>query len=67
MALHRALLDIVAAAVMLCLVLAAPAFAGKGDLNPDYEPTAGCVALALPDLLALLKGCAPGDRLHVAG
>ena len=35
--------------------------------KPDYEPTAGCVALALPDLLALLKDCAPGDRLHVAG
>jgi hypothetical protein len=25
------------------------------------------VALALPDLLALLKHCAPGDRLCVAG
>ena len=35
--------------------------------KPDYEPTAGCVALALPDLLALLKDCAPGDRLRVAG
>ena len=35
--------------------------------KPDYEPTAGCVALALPDLLALLKDCAPGDRLCVAG
>jgi L,D-peptidoglycan transpeptidase YkuD (ErfK/YbiS/YcfS/YnhG family) len=35
--------------------------------KPDYEPTAGCVALALPDLLALLKHCAPGDRLCVAG
>lgn len=33
----------------------------------DYEPTAGCVALALPDLLTLLKHCAPGDRLCVAG
>lgn len=35
--------------------------------KPDYEPTAGCVALALPDLLALLKHCAPGDRLCIAG
>ena len=34
--------------------------------KPDYEPTAGCVALALPDLLALLKDCVPGDRLRVA-
>jgi L,D-peptidoglycan transpeptidase YkuD (ErfK/YbiS/YcfS/YnhG family) len=34
--------------------------------KPDYEPTAGCVALALPDLLALLKDCAPGDRLCIA-
>jgi L,D-peptidoglycan transpeptidase YkuD (ErfK/YbiS/YcfS/YnhG family) len=35
--------------------------------KPDYEPTAGCVALALPDLLAVLKDCAPGDHLCVAG
>ncbi|QQP89653.1 L,D-transpeptidase family protein [Skermanella sp. TT6] len=35
--------------------------------KPDYEPTAGCVALALPDLLALLRDCRPGDRLSVAG
>ena len=35
--------------------------------KPDYEPTAGCVALALPDLLVLLKDCAPGDRLRIAG
>lgn len=34
--------------------------------RPDYEPTAGCVALALPDLLTLLGDCAPGDRLCVA-
>ena len=27
--------------------------------KPDYEPTAGCVALALADLLVLLKDCAP--------
>lgn len=33
--------------------------------KPGYAPTAGCVALALPDLLALLRDCAPGDRLVV--
>jgi L,D-peptidoglycan transpeptidase YkuD (ErfK/YbiS/YcfS/YnhG family) len=33
--------------------------------RPDYAPTAGCVALALPDLLALLRDCAPGDRIVV--
>jgi L,D-peptidoglycan transpeptidase YkuD (ErfK/YbiS/YcfS/YnhG family) len=33
--------------------------------KPDYEPTAGCVALHLGDLLALLCCCAPGDRLCV--
>lgn len=30
-----------------------------------YEPTAGCVALARDDLLALLAVCRPGDRLVV--
>ncbi|GAB6052426.1 L,D-transpeptidase family protein [Magnetospira thiophila] len=33
--------------------------------RPDYAPTEGCVALALEDLLALLKICAPGDCLEV--
>lgn len=33
--------------------------------RPDYAPTAGCVALALADLLRLLADCAPGDRLCV--
>jgi L,D-peptidoglycan transpeptidase YkuD (ErfK/YbiS/YcfS/YnhG family) len=32
---------------------------------PDYGPTAGCVALALPDLLALLGDCTPGDRIVI--
>jgi L,D-peptidoglycan transpeptidase YkuD (ErfK/YbiS/YcfS/YnhG family) len=39
----------------------APAFPGRGSAiflhpaRPDYAPTEGCVALALPDLLAALK------------
>lgn len=33
--------------------------------SPGYGSTAGCVALALPDLLALLRDCAPADRLVV--
>lgn len=33
--------------------------------KPDYHPTEGCVALALPDLLALLAVAGPGDRLVV--
>ena len=28
-------------------------------------PTEGCVAMALPDLLAMLGACSPGDRLCV--
>lgn len=30
-----------------------------------WEPTAGCVALPLPDLLRLLKDCGPGAALTV--
>jgi L,D-peptidoglycan transpeptidase YkuD (ErfK/YbiS/YcfS/YnhG family) len=33
--------------------------------RPDYGPTEGCVALALPDLLALLAALGPDDRLAV--
>lgn len=33
--------------------------------KPEYAPTEGCVALALPDLLDLLGQCAPGDVLEV--
>ena len=33
--------------------------------KPDYQPTEGCVALALPDLLALLRACRPGDRIVI--
>ena len=32
----------------------------------DYAPTAGCVALAEADLLALLAVCRPGDRLAIS-
>jgi len=31
----------------------------------DYAPTQGCVALALPDLLALLRHCTGATMLHV--
>ncbi|HZH28724.1 MAG TPA: L,D-transpeptidase family protein [Azospirillaceae bacterium] len=33
----------------------------------DYGPTAGCVALALPDLLRLLADCGPGDAIRIKG
>ncbi len=33
--------------------------------RPDYGPTEGCVALALPDLLTVLADCAPGSVLEV--
>lgn len=34
--------------------------------RPDYSPTEGCVACALPDLLALLATAKPGDALEIA-
>lgn len=48
-----------------------PVIPGRGSAiflhvaRPDYGPTEGCVALALPDLLALLSLCRPGDALAV--
>jgi L,D-peptidoglycan transpeptidase YkuD (ErfK/YbiS/YcfS/YnhG family) len=33
--------------------------------HPGYTPTAGCVALARPDLEALLAAAQPGDALEV--
>ncbi len=33
--------------------------------RPGYLPTEGCVALALPDLLALLAQARPGDMLDI--
>lgn len=50
-----------------------PVVAGKGSAifmhvaRPDYRPTAGCVALALPDLLALLAVAQVGDVVAVLG
>lgn len=35
--------------------------------RPDYSPTEGCVALALPDLLELLGACMPADRIRISG
>lgn len=34
-------------------------------VRPGWEPTEGCVALPLADLLAVLADCGPGDRLEV--
>lgn len=33
--------------------------------RPDKGPTAGCVALQLPDLLSLLKSAGPETELHI--
>jgi L,D-peptidoglycan transpeptidase YkuD (ErfK/YbiS/YcfS/YnhG family) len=33
--------------------------------RPDFTPTSGCVALALPDLLAVLRQLRPGAAMHV--
>lgn len=33
--------------------------------RPDYAPTAGCVALDLPDLLGLLEAVGPGDLIRI--
>jgi L,D-peptidoglycan transpeptidase YkuD (ErfK/YbiS/YcfS/YnhG family) len=33
--------------------------------RPDYSPTEGCVALALPDLLELLRAAGPGTRFSI--
>jgi len=48
-----------------------PVIAGKGSAiflhvaQPDYGPTEGCVALALPDLLAVLEKLSPGDSIRI--
>ena len=50
-----------------------PVVAGKGSAiflhlaKPDYSPTEGCVALALPDLLALAAAAELDSRLIVEG
>tara|TARA_B100000676_G_scaffold301900_1_gene349771 strand:- start:1504 stop:2019 length:516 start_codon:yes stop_codon:yes gene_type:complete len=33
---------------------------------PDYEPTEGCVAIPCDELVEILKGCGPGDRLCIS-
>ena len=51
----------------------APVVQGKGSAifvhlaTPDYAATAGCIALALPDLIEALAQLRRGDRLIVAG
>ncbi len=50
-----------------------PVVPGRGSAiflhvaRPDYSPTAGCVALALRDLLALLRELRPGAAVRVIG
>ena len=50
----------------------APVVPGRGSAvflhvaQPDFAPTEGCVALALPDLVALLRALGPDDRLVIA-
>lgn len=49
----------------------APVVPGKGSAifmhvaTRDYAPTAGCVALSRPDLLAILEACDPHARLCI--
>jgi L,D-peptidoglycan transpeptidase YkuD (ErfK/YbiS/YcfS/YnhG family) len=49
-----------------------PVVPGRGSAiflhvaTADYAPTAGCVALTLADLQALLALCRPGDRIRIA-
>lgn len=33
--------------------------------RPDYAPTLGCVALALPDLLTVLRDAGPDSRIRI--
>lgn len=48
-----------------------PVIAGRGSAiflhvaRPDYGPTEGCVALALPDLLQALEKMSPGDCIRI--
>ena len=35
--------------------------------RPDYAPTEGCIAVALPDMLAALAQANPGDALEIRG
>ena len=48
-----------------------PVVPGKGSAiflhvaRPDYSPTGGCIAIAKPDLLAMLATAGPGDCVAV--
>jgi L,D-peptidoglycan transpeptidase YkuD (ErfK/YbiS/YcfS/YnhG family) len=48
-----------------------PVVPGKGSAiflhlaRKDYSPTAGCVAVALKDMRAILKRCAPGVEIQI--
>jgi len=48
-----------------------PVIAAKGSAiflhvaRADYGPTEGCVALSLPDLLAVLEMLSPGDTIRI--
>lgn len=48
-----------------------PVVPGKGSAiffhlkRGDYEPTLGCVAVSLDDMLAILKGLKPGDQFEI--
>lgn len=48
-----------------------PVLPGRGSAiflhvaRPDYSPTEGCIACALPDLLALLADARPGDTIEI--
>jgi L,D-peptidoglycan transpeptidase YkuD (ErfK/YbiS/YcfS/YnhG family) len=50
-----------------------PVHAGKGSAiflhvaREGYAPTEGCVALALPDLLEMLRAAAPGSTVCIQG
>ena len=50
-----------------------PVTAGLGSAiflhvaTPDFAPTEGCVALALPNLLAVIAGFQAGDRIKITG
>ncbi len=54
------------------VVVLDPPVAGRGSAvfmhvaRPGYAPTEGCVALALADLLAVLRKCKPGDRICIS-
>lgn len=50
-----------------------PVIPGRGSAiflhlaKPDYAGTEGCIALALDDMLAVLRLCGPGSTLEIRG